>query len=82
MTPSVSTFVPRGNGWLLLCSDGLWNYASAPDEMARLFGSLIPGVSSPTGLAEALVAWANAQGGRDNITAVLARFEEPVSTAQ
>lgn len=75
VTPSVITRAAGDNGWLLLCSDGLWNYASSPDEMSALFASLVRGGASPTSLTEALVAWANAQGGRDNITAALARIE-------
>lgn len=75
VTPSVITYVPRSNGWLLLCSDGLWNYASSPEAMSDLFTSLLGRSAALTHVTEGLVAWANGQGGRDNITVVVARIE-------
>jgi serine/threonine protein phosphatase PrpC len=63
-------------GWVLLCSDGLWNYASTPDAIGELVrAEVAKGVTSPAPIAGALVAWANEQGGHDNITAALARFD-------
>ena len=75
VTPSVVTHVPRSNGWLLLCTDGLWNYASSPESMAQTFSAQLDVSPSLPQLAEGLVAWANEQGGRDNITVVVARVE-------
>ncbi len=75
VTPSVITLVPPTNGWLLLCSDGLWNYASSPEAMSGRFEWALTGSAAPERLAETLVAWANDQGGRDNITVVVARIE-------
>ena len=75
VNPSVTTHRPTTNGWLLLCSDGLWNYASAPDDMSALLRATVAAHVAPAPVAEALVAWANGQGGRDNITVVLARIE-------
>ncbi|MBK7820349.1 MAG: protein serine/threonine phosphatase 2C family protein [Tessaracoccus sp.] len=72
--PGVVEFTPDGDGWLLLCSDGLWNYASSPDELAAVFAERAAGAPTPASGAEALAAWANAQGGRDNVTVVLARI--------
>ncbi len=61
-------------GWVLVCSDGLWNYASAAADLQALVARLGFEVGGePLALAEALVAWANAQGGKDNISAALAR---------
>lgn len=51
---------------LLLCSDGL-NKTLTDDELAVLMGEPLPG------LAERLVARAVANGGRDDVTAVIAR---------
>jgi serine/threonine protein phosphatase PrpC len=34
-----------------------------------------PGRADPSAVAEVLVAWANRQGGQDNITAALARVQ-------
>lgn len=65
-----------GPGWLLVCSDGLWNYASVIDEMVTVFNGLLATVGTdPVPLASALVDWANAAGGHDNITAALARCD-------
>lgn len=75
VTPSVIIFQPECNGWLLLCSDGLWNYASSPEAMSALFRAELAEAPAPGQLCERLVAWANDQGGRDNTTAVVARIE-------
>jgi len=70
-TGSVELTAP---GWVLVCSDGLWNYASAARDLQALVARLSSAAGGqPLPLAEALVAWANAQGGRDNISAALAR---------
>jgi serine/threonine protein phosphatase PrpC len=60
-------------GWLLVCSDGLWNYASEATELAALVARLAESAPDPRPLAEALVTWACEQGGRDNISVALAR---------
>ena len=75
VTPSVITITPDHNGWLLLCTDGLWNYASSPEAMAALVHQHVAASPSPDHLAESLVGWANDQGGKDNITVVVARIE-------
>jgi serine/threonine protein phosphatase PrpC len=65
-------------GWLMLCSDGLWNYCSAAEELAALVrktSDTSPTANDPLLLAGALVDWANAQGGQDNITVALARVQ-------
>lgn len=63
-----------GPGWVLVCSDGLWNYCSpAPDVALLVREHAAAAGADPTATAAALVAWANAQGGRDNVTAALAR---------
>ncbi|WP_020013228.1 PP2C family serine/threonine-protein phosphatase [Promicromonospora sukumoe] len=70
--------VPNGPGWLLVCSDGLWNYCSDAHEMGELVRKFA-GCGEPHAAAAALVRWANAQGGRDNITAALARIAPTVT---
>ncbi|PWD52582.1 serine/threonine protein phosphatase [Serinibacter arcticus] len=63
-------------GWVMVCSDGLWNYCSPAADLAALVHRTAEAVGSePTTLAAELVTWANAQGGRDNITVALARLE-------
>jgi len=76
--PATTTTTLAEPGWLLVCSDGLWNYASPAQDLADLVRktSNTPTVGTqPLALAEALVSWAKAQGGQDNITAALARIQ-------
>jgi serine/threonine protein phosphatase PrpC len=82
-TPEYSSQSIDGPGWLLVCSDGLWNYASVLDEMVALLRDLLAKVGShPVPLASALVDWANAAGGHDNITAALARCDPSLRLQQ
>ena len=62
--PSLTRFEIPGPGQLLLCTDGLWNYAPDPGELARAQGDRIDAVRS-------LIAFANEAGGHDNITVAL-----------
>ena len=66
-----------GPGWVLVCSDGLWNYCSEPQRPRRPGGDARAARrgADPLALAAALVDWANAQGGQDNITVALARID-------
>jgi len=87
-TPVTNTMTLTEPGWLLVCSDGLWNYCSAAQDLAALVHEKsgaspgdtspgtpgTPGTAEPLALAGALVDWANAQGGQDNITVALARI--------
>jgi serine/threonine protein phosphatase PrpC len=61
-------FTPPGPGRVLLVSDGVWNYAAESPQLAAVI-SAAP--SPPLELARHLVEFANAQGGADNITAVV-----------
>ncbi|MCW2493491.1 MAG: hypothetical protein JWN47_2855 [Frankiales bacterium] len=74
---STSATTARSPGWLMLCSDGLWNYCSEASELAKLVYSLTDSSAArdPLPLAESLVTWANEQGGHDNITVTLAYIE-------
>jgi serine/threonine protein phosphatase PrpC len=54
---------------LMLCSDGLHNYLRDEETQAMLLGG------APETLADELVRFANAQGGQDNITAVVIQVE-------
>ena len=69
---------PWESGYLLLCSDGLTNYADNKIFVDILYGSMSrTKPSSEADLAkkaDMLIAYANAKGGADNITAVLAKF--------
>ena len=64
-----------GDGWVVVCSDGLWNYASTPGEIRTLLDSgLAASPSNLVDLCEHMVAWANEEGGKDNISVTLARL--------
>lgn len=76
-TPRTGVLEVTGPGWLVVCTDGLWNYASAPDELA----AQLPADSDPLAVAQHLVAWANALGGHDNVTVALARVPAPAAAA-
>ena len=59
----------------MLCSDGLWNYASTAEAVAGLVADTYGRVGGdPTTIAGELVTWAKEQGGHDNITVALARL--------
>ncbi len=73
IVPRVGQLTIEGAGWVVVCSDGLWNYASEPDDLVAQMQKA--GTTDPAALALALVDFANASGGVDNITAVLARVE-------
>jgi serine/threonine protein phosphatase PrpC len=68
-------------GWLVVCTDGLWNYASAPDELAVQLAVATATGDDPTAVAGRLVEWANDQGGHDNVTVALARVPAPEAAA-
>ncbi|MDO5710794.1 MAG: serine/threonine-protein phosphatase [Micrococcales bacterium] len=77
-TPAKTTVDLDAPGWLMLCSDGLWNYASDPTAIRRVVDEIAPtlgGDPLPLALARRLAEWANAQGGRDNVTVALARID-------
>jgi serine/threonine protein phosphatase PrpC len=72
--PSFTSQTLTADGWVLVCSDGLWNYCS--DAMALrdlVVAKAAEANGEPLATAGALVDWANSQGGHDNITAALAR---------
>ena len=79
VVPRVVTVTVDQPGWLLVCSDGLWNYASEPAALRAQIDAA--GTTEPLALASALVAWANGQGGQDNITVTLARVGPAPSVA-
>jgi len=78
--PSLTSLRVDEPGWLLTCSDGLWNYASQPKAMAAALHQAIARAAAvdPSTPAWAvcgqLVEWANRLGGHDNITVTLLRL--------
>ena len=56
---------------LVLCSDGLWNYAPSPEEIASLVAS-VPADADAAALATSLVDHALAMGGHDDVSVAVA----------
>lgn len=67
--PEVVSWKPDVRGRLILCSDGLWNYASSPEDLGALARGCADG--SPLQLAQRLTEFALEAGGHDNITVVV-----------
>lgn len=68
--PTVLTIPMTAPGCLLLCSDGLWNYAPQTEQLAGLVRAA-PSGSDALALCRLLVDYALSKGGRDNITVAL-----------
>jgi serine/threonine protein phosphatase PrpC len=66
VAPSLTSIELPGPGLVVLASDGLWNYAPEPDDLAHLIGPL--GTEGALDLARRLAAFAEQAGGADNIT--------------
>ncbi|HEX3620934.1 MAG TPA: protein phosphatase 2C domain-containing protein [Acidimicrobiales bacterium] len=71
--PRLVRVEPPGPGRLVLCSDGLWNYAETGAEVAAAAGD-----GDALAVAQRLVAFANEAGGHDNITVVVVDLPVPV----
>jgi serine/threonine protein phosphatase PrpC len=68
---SVRTITPDGPGWLLVCTDGLWNYLPDAADIAQLCTGL-----DAVAAARALVEHALNAGGQDNITVAIVLIGE------
>jgi serine/threonine protein phosphatase PrpC len=64
--PSIVNFNIPGSGYLLLCTDGLWNYAPEPAQITELVKSLSQ--TDAFAVSRSLVEFARRSGGHDNIT--------------
>ena len=71
--PEFTTRTIDGPGTLLLCTDGVWNYAPTPAEMAALLGASDAPGKDAWALAQTLVAFALERGGHDNATVAILR---------
>lgn len=76
LAPHLTVLPPQESaGYLVVCSDGLWNYASEPQNFASVIRQAVE--ANPDDLSGAcrmLIDWANEQGGHDNITVALVRL--------
>jgi serine/threonine protein phosphatase PrpC len=75
LEPHTASFKPDRPGVVLICTDGLWNYAEAADEIA----SAVPADASarPLHAAQVLVGYALDGGGHDNVTVAVLPFALP-----
>lgn len=78
--PQVASFRPEEPGELLVCSDGLWNYAPAAEDLDELLGSS-PSEATPLEAARALVHFAILAGGHDNVTVAIVDLVPRAGTA-
>lgn len=67
--PSIVNFNIPGSGYLLLCTDGLWNYVSDPVEIAELIQQMSD--KEAVSISRSFVEFARLSGGHDNITAAI-----------
>ncbi|MGW2020489.1 PP2C family serine/threonine-protein phosphatase [Streptomyces sp. NPDC001927] len=72
LEPHTAAFKPDRPGVVVVCTDGLWNYAEAADEMARVVPADAAG--RPLHGAQVLVGHALDGGGHDNVTVALLPF--------
>ena len=78
LDPHTASFQPDGPGVVVVCTDGLWNYAESAEELA----SVVPAdaCAHPLRCAQVLVRVALDGGGHDNVT--VAVLPVPVSAGQ
>ncbi|MQY15081.1 hypothetical protein SRB5_52590 [Streptomyces sp. RB5] len=70
--PHTASFKPEGPGVVVVCTDGLWNYAESAQEMAAV---VTPDARvRPLHSAQALVGHALDGGGHDNVTVAVVPF--------
>ncbi|MFJ6717713.1 protein phosphatase 2C domain-containing protein [Streptomyces sp. NPDC091259] len=84
LEPHTASFKPDHPGVVVVCTDGLWNYAESAREMAQV---LPPDAASrPLHSAQVLVGHALDGGGHDNVTVAVVPFAsdgpQPVAHAQ
>lgn len=72
LDPHTASFKPDRSGVVVVCTDGLWNYAEGAEDMARVVSPDAAGRPLPA--AQALVGHALDGGGHDNITVALLPF--------
>ena len=72
--PRTVSLRPERPGRLVLCTDGLWNYAPTAGELGGLIDAL-PDGAAPAAVASALADTANDRGGHDNITVAVIDIE-------
>lgn len=72
LEPHTAAFKPDRPGVVVVCTDGLWNYAESADEMAEAVP--VDAAARPLHAARVLVGHALDGGGHDNVTVALVPF--------
>ncbi|MFD7899537.1 protein phosphatase 2C domain-containing protein [Streptomyces sp. NPDC059743] len=75
LEPHTASFKPDRPGVVVVCTDGLWNYAEGADEMARALPA--DAARRPLHAAQVLVGHALDGGGHDNVTVAVLPFAVP-----
>ncbi|MGW7066005.1 PP2C family protein-serine/threonine phosphatase [Streptomyces sp. NPDC054855] len=72
LEPHTASFKPDRAGVVVVCTDGLWNYAEAVEDMARAVP--VDSAQRPLHSAQVLVGHALDGGGHDNVTVAILPF--------
>ncbi|MDO0914886.1 protein phosphatase 2C domain-containing protein [Streptomyces sp. DT2A-34] len=75
LEPHTASFKPDRPGVVVVCTDGLWNYAEAADDMAEVVP--LDAAARPLHSAQVLVGHALDGGGHDNVTVAVLPFPAP-----
>ncbi len=75
LEPHTASFKPDRPGVVVVCSDGLWNYAEAAEEMAEALP--LDAAVRPLHSARVLLGHALDGGGHDNVTVAVVPFPAP-----
>ncbi|WP_103501304.1 PP2C family serine/threonine-protein phosphatase, partial [Streptomyces sp. SM14] len=75
LEPHTASFKPDRAGVVIVCTDGLWNYADGAEEMAAKVTA--EARTAPLPSAQRLVRFALDSGGHDNVTVAVIPFPTP-----
>ncbi|WP_371619659.1 protein phosphatase 2C domain-containing protein [Streptomyces sp. NBC_00454] len=79
LEPHTATFKPDHDGVIVVCTDGLWNYAESARDMAQVLPA--DAATRPLHSAQVLVGHALDGGGHDNVTVAVVPFAAPEGPA-
>ncbi|MGV9554791.1 PP2C family serine/threonine-protein phosphatase [Streptomyces sp. NPDC003401] len=79
LEPHTAAFKPDRPGVVIVCTDGLWNYAEGAGEMAEVLPA--DAAARPLHAARVLVGHALDGGGHDNVTVAVVPFPAPAQGA-
>ncbi|MEU6775621.1 PP2C family serine/threonine-protein phosphatase [Streptomyces sp. NPDC046759] len=75
LEPHTASFKPDRSGVVVVCTDGLWNYAETAEEMSEVVPA--DAAARPLHSARVLVGHALDGGGHDNVTVAVVPFPAP-----